>query len=234
MDQPEKCSPNERVVIIKDTWEPIQWNKHQEYGHICENCSNNFMLSPQWLSLCIMQCILESLQLQQRKWSTIHYTHFLTQYLDPRKHTTYFSVLGSPWTFIPTTKNTHNQPPPRNLPSLPQQMTTRQRISHLPTNYIQSTITTNSHIIPPANNPHVNSRGSNNGWQPWYPCQNNESIQLNPNNISLTQLQSNTQTSSLTSFHASQTPHTHLHSQTTTICDTTNNNTCIAPSSSWD
>ena len=111
---------NSRIVVIKDTQEPIRCNKCQEYGHICERCENtercvncarphstnecNYPNNPHCVS-----CGTSSKHASSDKGSCPQFAKHASS-IDarlPENAMPYFPVLGQPNTFILAAKNTH-------------------------------------------------------------------------------------------------------------------------------
>ena len=128
---------NARIVIIKDTREPIQCNKCQEYGHIHAKCNNEEQCAtcarPHPANSCsnpnnphCISCGTMSNHASSdrgscplfTKHSTLLDTHVLENSLP------YFPILGLAWTFMPIAKNMltptimhNNHPSLRPIPS---------------------------------------------------------------------------------------------------------------------
>ena len=167
---------NSRVVVIKDTWEPICCNKCQEYSHIhkqCENverCATCTRTHP--TSECNYpndsHCISCSTSSKHTSSKECNCPQFLKHASDidvclPENTMLYFPVLSQPNTFILAAKNMHAFTPnypnrPRTYPPNPQQQC--QPPPPLPPasswpslfqNFMQTTIGQNSQFTSPAN-----------------------------------------------------------------------------------
>ena len=111
---------NSRVVITKDTQEPIRCNKCQEYGHICKQCKNAEQCSncarPHPTTECnypndphCVSCSTSSKHASSDKGSCPQFAKH-TSSIDaclPKNAMPYFLILGQPNTFVLAAKNTH-------------------------------------------------------------------------------------------------------------------------------
>ena len=109
---------NSRVVVIKDTQEPIHCNKCQEYSHIREHCATcarthttsecNHPNNPHCIS-----CSTPSKHASTDKGNCPQFLKHASN-IDahlPENTMLYFPVLGQPNTFVLAAKNMHNFTP---------------------------------------------------------------------------------------------------------------------------
>ena len=111
---------NSRVVVTKDTQEPIRCNKCQEYGHIRKQCEN-----AEWCSNCArphpttecnypndphcVSCGTSSKHASSDKGSCPQFAKHASSINAclPENAMPYFPILGQPNTFVLAAKNTH-------------------------------------------------------------------------------------------------------------------------------
>ena len=112
-----------RVVVIKDTQEPIRCNKCQEYGHIHEQCKNvkccTICARTHPTSECSFpndpHCVSCSTSSKHASSNKGNCPQFLKHASDintclPENTMLYFPVLSQPNTFVLAAKNTHTSP----------------------------------------------------------------------------------------------------------------------------